>query len=107
MIVLEKCKAVIRNEKREHDGFVFFIGRCNEMVFEILSQVTNFVCSFSFFSVQNSRTILSNDYQRIPKQSGMHGSRQSIMLATRRCEKNYKNYANKSKRDVIINKISM
>lgn len=26
VIVLEKCKAVIRNEKREHDGFVFFIG---------------------------------------------------------------------------------
>lgn len=26
VIVLEKCEPVIRNEKREHDGFVFFIG---------------------------------------------------------------------------------
>lgn len=27
VIVLEKCEPVIRNEKREHDGFVFFIGK--------------------------------------------------------------------------------
>lgn len=29
VIVLEKCEPVIRNEKREHDGFVFFIGKFN------------------------------------------------------------------------------
>lgn len=43
VIVLEKCKAVIRNEKREHDGFVFFIGRCNEMVFEILNKLAKWL----------------------------------------------------------------
>lgn len=26
VIVLEKCEPVIRNESREHDGYVFFIG---------------------------------------------------------------------------------
>lgn len=40
VIVLEKCKAIIRNEKREHDGFVFFIGMLkqkNEMKWKFWS----------------------------------------------------------------------
>lgn len=28
VIVLEKCEPVIRNEKKEQDGYVFYIGKC-------------------------------------------------------------------------------
>lgn len=35
VIVLEKCEPVIRNERREHDGYVFFIGKFEYLKYTI------------------------------------------------------------------------
>lgn len=55
VIVLEKCEPVIRNEKREHDGFVFFIGKpaiCNSIRTFDFCFFSNYYCCFANFFIE-------------------------------------------------------
>lgn len=47
--MLEKCEPIVRNEKREHDGFVFFIGEFGALSFQHQLKPATNSNLFSFF----------------------------------------------------------
>lgn len=57
VIVLEKCEPIIRNDKREHDGFVFFIGGSCYIcinIFIIYEKLLIYFYSFDCIEFQDS-----------------------------------------------------
>lgn len=59
VIVLEKCEPVIRNEKREQDGFVFFIGE-SKSIREIRNLILVFAFAFAEFQDNLKQRLATN-----------------------------------------------